>query len=93
MLAVIFINIPCFADVIKGAIEKVDLKTYEITVGGKVVNVSKATIFTVNDMGTTKNVIIRDIKDHRGETVVCYGSAGKDNIMDAYKVKVVEGHR
>lgn len=89
----LFASSACYADTIKGTIEKVDIKTYEIIVGGEKVGVAKATIFTVNDMGVVKNVIVRDLKDHRGETAICYGSVGKDDIFDAYKVRVLEGHR
>ena len=83
----------CHADTVKGDIEKVDIKAYEIVVNGTIVNVSRATIFTENDMKVTKNVIIRDLKDHRGEFAVCYGSVGKDKIFRAYKVRVMEGHK
>lgn len=82
-----------YADTIKGTIEKVDIKEYCIVVNGNKVDVSKATIFTENGMNVVKNVIIRDLKDHRGETAVCYGFPGKENSLIAYKVRVFEGHR
>jgi hypothetical protein len=81
------------ADGVKGTIENVNIKAYFITVNGRIVDVSKATVFTQNDMGVTKTIIIRDLKDHKGEYAVCYGSLDKDNVFSAYKVKVVEGHR
>ena len=91
-LAMIFINSVCYASTIKGIMEKVDLKKYEIAVGGKIVDVSKADIFTENDMHVTKTVIIRDLKDNLGSNVICYGSVGKENVFNAYKVRVFEGH-
>lgn len=91
--AIIFICPVCFADVLKGHIEKVNIKNYEIVVNGERVNVSKATIFTENDLNVVKNVITRDLKDHEGKKVICYGSIGKDNIFEAYKVKVIEEHK
>lgn len=93
ILIVIFICSACYADTIKGTIEKVDLKTYELTVSGKKVEVSKALIFTENSMNTTKGIIIRDLKDHKGETAVCYGSINKEGVFSAYKVRVIEDHR
>lgn len=92
-LIMLFVYSACYADIIKGIIEKVDLKTYELTVSGKIVEVSKASIFTVNDMSTTKAVIIRDLKDHLGEKAVCYGAINKEGVFSAYKVKIAEGHR
>ena len=92
-LTALFACSACYADTIKGIIEKVDIKAYELTVSGKKVDVSKALVFTENDMKTTKNVIIRDLKDHRGEKAVCYGSINKEGVFSAYKVKVLEGHR
>ena len=83
----------CYADTVKGTIEKVDIKEYYIIVNGNKVDVSKATIFTENDMNVVKNVIIRDLKDHKGETAVCYGSFGKEKTLIAYKVRVLEGHK
>ncbi len=83
----------CYADTVKGTIEKVVIKEYYIIVNGNKVDVSKATIFTENDMNVIKNVIIRDLKDHEGETAVCYGSFGKEKILIAYKVRVMEGHK
>ena len=90
---ILCICVHCCADTIKGNIEKVDIKTYEIVVNGNTVNVSKATIFTENEMKIIKNVIVRDLKDHRGEAAVCYGSVEKDNIFHAYKVRVMEEHK
>lgn len=81
------------ADTIKGTIEKVDIKEYRIVVNGNNVDISKATVFTENDMKVTKNIIIRDLKDHKREAAVCYGSFNKENIFIAYKVKVLEGHK
>jgi hypothetical protein len=92
-MALLLFSGTCLADTITGPIDKIDIKNYEITVSGKKVNVSTATVFTVNDMGVTKPVIIRDLKDHMGEVAVCYGSFNKDQVMEAYKVKVREGHR
>jgi hypothetical protein len=83
----------CYADTIKGTIDKVNIKEYYIIVKGNKINVSKATIFTENDMNVTKNVIVRDLKDHERETAVCYGSFDKDNTLIAYKVKIMEGRR
>ncbi|MCX5666109.1 MAG: hypothetical protein NT036_03560, partial [Candidatus Omnitrophica bacterium] len=83
----------CYADTIKGAIEKVDLKEYYIIVNGNKVDVSKATIFTENDMNVTKNIIVRDLKDHKGESAACYGSLGKENVFVAYRVRIREGHK
>jgi hypothetical protein len=83
----------CYADTVKGTIEKVIIKEYYLIVNGNKVDVSKATIFTENDMGVVKNVIVRDLKDHEGETAVCYGSVNKDNTLIAYRVRVIEGHR
>lgn len=83
----------CYADVVKGIIEKVDLRAYQIVVNGNIVDVSRAIVFSDNDMNVTKTIIIRDLKDHKGEKAVCYGSVGKENIFIAYKVKVIEGHR
>lgn len=82
-----------YADTIKGSMDKVDIKKYEITVAGKKIGIAKATVFTQNDMNVTKNVIIRDLKDHEGETAICYGFPNKEGGFDAYKVKVLEGHR
>jgi hypothetical protein len=93
VLIVLFTGSACYADIIKGTIEKVDLKIYELTVSGKKIDVSKATVFTENGMNTTKNVIIRDLKDHVGETAFCYGSINKEGVFSAYKVRVMEGHR
>lgn len=94
IMSLLLLGSLCHADTIKGKIDKVDIKTYEIYVGGNVINVSKATIFTENDMKVTKNIIVRDLKDHRGEAAVCYGSVNdKDNIFHAYKVKILEGHK
>ena len=93
ILVIISIAGTCYADTIKGTIEKVDIKVYEIIVGQKRVDVSKATVFTENDMGVVKNIIIRDLKDHKGETAICYGSPGKEDIFIAYKVRVSEGHK
>lgn len=86
---------PCYADVVKGDIEKVNIKVYEIIVNGKRVNVSKAIVFTENESNITKTVIIRDLKDHIGERAVCYGSmdTDKEDVFNAYRVKVIEGHR
>jgi hypothetical protein len=93
ILILLFVCSACYADIIKGIIEKVDLTTYELTVSGKKVEVSKASIFTENSMNTTKSIIIRDLKDHSGETAVCYGSINKEGAFSAYKVRVIEGHR
>lgn len=93
ILIVILVGSVCYADSVRGTIEKVDLKKQEIVVGGTNVDILKATIFTENDMGVTKNIITRDIKDHKGEYAVCYGSLNKNNIFSAYKVKIREGHR
>lgn len=82
-----------YADVIKGTIEKTDVKAHKITVNGNVIDVSKATVFTQNEMNTTKNIIMRDLKDHVREEAVCYGSMDKEGVFVAYKVKVLEGHR
>ena len=83
----------CYADTIKGNIEKVDIKAYEIIVDGKRVGVSKATVFSENEKNVTKSIIIRDLKDHKGERAICYGFIGKEGIFDAYKVRVIEGHK
>lgn len=83
----------CYADTIKGKIEKVDIKEYYIIVNGNKVNVSRAMVFTQNDMNVVKTVIIRDLKDHEGQTAVCYGSFGKEGTLNAYKVRVLEGHK
>jgi hypothetical protein len=83
----------CYADTVKGTIEKVVIKEYYIIVNGSKVDVSKATIFTENDMNVVKNVIVRDLKDHKGENAVCYGSFNKENTLIAYKVRVLEGHK
>ena len=83
----------CYADTVRGTIEKVVIKEYYIIVNGNKVNVHKAMVFTENDMKVVKSVIIRDLKDHVGETAVCYGSFEKDNSLTAYKVRVLEGHR
>jgi hypothetical protein len=83
----------CYAGVVKGTIEKVFIKEYYIIVNGNKVDVSKATIFTENDMNVTKNIIIRDLKDHEGEVAVCYGSPDKEKTFMAYKVRVLEGHK
>lgn len=93
ILIILSVTSTCYADSIKGTIEKVDIKAYELTVDGKKVNVSKAMVFTENDMGVVKTIIIRDLKDHKGETAVCYGSPGKEDIFVAYKVRVSEGHK
>ena len=93
VLLALFLAGTCLADIIKGSIDKVDIKNYELTVGGRKVGISKATVFTVNDIGVTKVVITRDLKDHQGEDAVCYGSFDKDGVMDAYKVRVKEGHK
>lgn len=82
-----------YADTVKGTIEKVVLKEYYIIVNGNKVNISKAMVFTENDMNVVKNVIIRDLKDHKRETAVCYGSFDKENTLIAYKVRVLEGHK
>jgi hypothetical protein len=92
-LIAICVAVSCYADSIKGNIEKVNIKEYYIIVDGNKVNVSKATIFTENDMKVVKNVIIRDLKDHEGQAAICYGSFDKDNVLVAYKVRVLEGHR
>ena len=83
----------CCADTVKGTIEKVVIKEYYIIVNGNKVDVSKATIFTENDMNVVKNIIVRDLKDHKGENAVCYGSLGKENTFVAYKVRIREGHK
>ena len=83
----------CYADMVRGTIEKVNIKEYYIIVNGNKVDVSKATVSTENDMNVVKNVIIRDLKDHKGEIAVCYGSFGKENTLIAYKVRVLEGHK
>lgn len=83
----------CYADTVKGTIEKVVVKESYIIVNGNKLDVSKATIFTENDMNVVKNVIMRDLKDHKGEAAVCYGSFGKENTLVAYKVRVLEGHK
>ena len=44
----------CCADTVKGTIEKVVIKEYYIIVNGNKVDVSKATIFTENDMNVVK---------------------------------------
>ncbi|MCX5667060.1 MAG: hypothetical protein NTY34_01955 [Candidatus Omnitrophica bacterium] len=93
ILIIICVASNCCADTIKGTIEKVDIKEYYIIVDGNKVDVSKATIFTENDMNVVKNVIVRDLKDHKGETAVCYGSFDKENALIAYKVRVLEGHK
>lgn len=93
LLIVVFISTACYAHTIKGSIEKVDIKSYEIIIDGKRISVSKALVFTQNDMNVTKTVIIRDLKEHKGETAICYGSIGSDNIFNAYKVRVLEGHK
>lgn len=94
LAAVFFFTLSvCFADVVKGTIEKVNIKSYEITVSGTIVKVSKASVFTHNDLGLVKNVIIRDINDHLGQSAVCYGDNNKEGIFEAYKVKIVEGHK
>ena len=93
LLIVLCVAGNCYADTVKGTIEKVVIKEYCIVVNGNKVDVSKATIFTENDMNVVKNVIIRDLKDHKGETAVCYGSVGKDNALIAYRVRVLEGHK
>lgn len=93
LIAMICLCSSCYADTVKGDIDKVNIKTYEIVVNGSTVNIAKATVFTENDMGITKNVIIRDVKDHRGERAVCYGSVEKDNVFHAYRVKIIEGHK
>jgi len=82
-----------YADVLKGTIEKTDVKAHKITVNGKIVDVSKATVFTENDMKVTKIIIMRDLRDHLREEAVCYGSMGKEDTFEAYKVKVLEGHK
>lgn len=83
----------CYADVIKGDIEKVNIKDYEMIVNGERVKMPKAIVFTENDMGVGKTIIIRDLKDHVGEKAICYGSMGKDGVFNAYRIKVIEGHR
>lgn len=93
LLILFFTAVACYADTVKGTIEKVNIKEYYIMVNGNKVNVAKATVFTENDMNVAKNVIIRDLKDHKGETAVCYGSFDKDNTLVAYKVRVLEGHK
>lgn len=92
-LIILCISGVSYADVIKGAIEKTDVKAHKITVNGTVIDVSKATVFTQNEMNTTKNIIMRDLKDHVREKAVCYGSMDKEGVFVAYKVKVLEGHR
>jgi len=92
-LIAFFLGGVCYADTVNGIIDKVDMKKYEIIVNGTIVNVSKALVFTENDMGITKTVNIRDLKDHKGEKAVCYGSVNRENVFSAYKVKVNEGHR
>lgn len=92
LTALLFICV-CYADTVKGKIDKVDIKAYEIIVNGQKVNVARADVFTENDMNTTKTIIIRDLKDHKGETAICYGSTDKSGIFTAYKVRVIEGHR
>jgi hypothetical protein len=82
-----------YADVLKGTIEQTDVKAHKITVNGNIVDVSKATVFTDNDMQITKVIIMRDLRDHLREQAVCYGSVNKDGVFEAYKVKVLEGHR
>ena len=93
ILIILCVASNCHADTVKGTIEKVIVKGYYIIVSGNKVDVSKATISTENDMNVVKNVIIRDLKDHKGETAVCYGSFGKENTLIAYKVRVLEGHK
>lgn len=83
----------CYADTVKGTIEKVVVKESYIIVNRNKVDVSRATIFTENDMNVVKNVIMRDLKDHKGETAVCYGSFDKENTLVAYKVRVLESHK
>ena len=93
ILVIICISNICYADTIKGSIDKVDIRNYKIIVNGNMIDVSKALVFTQNEMNVTKAVIIRDLKDHKGEEAVCYGSIGKDNVFNAYKVKILERHR
>jgi hypothetical protein len=92
-LSVFLFNSECLAYTVKGTIEKVDIKNYEMTVDGKKVNILKATVFTVNDLGVSKDIIVRDLKDHKGESAVCYGSFNKDGVLEAYRIKVKEGHK
>jgi hypothetical protein len=82
-----------YADTVKGTIDKVVIKEYYIIVSGNKVDVSKASIFTDNDMNVTKSVLVRDLKDHGGEKAVCYGSLDKENTLVAYKVRIMEGHK
>lgn len=91
--AILCISGISYADVLKGTIEKTDVEAHKITVSGKIIDVSKATVFTENDMKVTKIIIMRDLRDHLREEAVCYGSPGKDGIFEAYKVKVLEGHK
>ena len=93
ILAILFVCGSCYADSIKGKIEKVEIKSYEMVVNGNLINISKAMVFTENDLKVTKSVIIRDVKDHVGEVAICYGSVGKDNVFRAYKVRIMEGHK
>lgn len=93
VLIILCVTVSCYADTVRGSIEEVDIKGYRIIVNGNKVDVSKATIFTENGMNVVKNVIIRDLKDHKGEMAVCYGSFGKDNTLIAYKIRILEGHR
>jgi hypothetical protein len=92
-LAILLAASFCFADTVKGVIEKVDIKNYEMTVSGKKVKILTATVYTDNEVNLTKNVIVRDLKDHIGEKAVCYGSFDKEGVLDAYKVRVKEGHK
>ena len=82
-----------YADILKGTIEKTDVQAHKITVNGKTVDVSKAMVFTENDMKITKVIIMRDLRDHLREEAVCHGSMNKDGVFEAYKVKVLEGHK
>lgn len=93
ILIMVCVAVNCYADTVKGTIEKVVIKEYYIIVNGNKVDVSRATVSTENDMNVTKNIIIRDLKDHKGEKAVCYGSFNKDNVLIAYKVRVFEGHK
>lgn len=93
VLFTLCVNSVSYADVIKGTIEKTDVKAHKITVNGKIVDVSNASVFTENDMKVTKVIIMRDLRDHLREEVVCYGSMGKEDTFEAYKVRVLEGHK
>jgi hypothetical protein len=83
----------CYAETVKGTIEKVNIKEYIIIVNGTKVNISKATVSTENNMNVIKNIIMRDVKDHNGQRAVCFGSFDKNDIFVAYKVRIQEDHK